>query len=161
MQEPSHSANYVPVTQESTGVLLLLSPHISLGLTLQQGVWQLQLFVSHMHEFSYSLYVPHYCITGSPPGPVRNLILTTPITATTLTITWDASSGFPDRYEVTYSYTVKRCSATGGPLTINISDVSMRSYTRTLSNLNEDSSYTINNRFYFQLGISKMGQSVK
>jgi hypothetical protein len=38
MQEPSHSAEYVPVTRESTGALLLLSPHISLGLTLQQGV---------------------------------------------------------------------------------------------------------------------------
>jgi hypothetical protein len=68
-------------------------------------------------------------------------MLTTATTATTLTIMWDASSGFPDRYEVTYSYTVKRCLATGGPLTINISDVSMRSY--TLSGLNEDSSYTI------------------
>jgi hypothetical protein len=83
------------------------------------------------------------CNAGSPPGPVRNLILMPPITATTLTIMWDASSGFPDRYEITYSYIVKRCLATGGPLTINISDVSMRSYTRTLSDLNEDSSYTI------------------
>jgi hypothetical protein len=82
-------------------------------------------------------------ITGSPPGPVRHLILTTPITATTLTIMWDASSGFPDRYEVVYRYIVKRCLATGGPLTANISDLSMMSYTHNLSNLNEDSSYTI------------------
>jgi hypothetical protein len=96
-----------------------------------------------MHEFSYSIYVPHHCITGSPPGPVRNLMLTTPITATTLTIMWDASSGFPDRYEVTYSYTVKGCSASGGPSIENISDVSKSSYTYILRNLNEDSRYTI------------------
>jgi hypothetical protein len=86
---------------------------------------------------------PIIAITGSPPGPVRNLMLTTPITATTLTITWDASSGFPDRYDVTYSYTVKQCLETGGPLSINISNVSLSSYTHTLRGLSEDSSYTI------------------
>jgi hypothetical protein len=69
--------------------------------------------------------------------------LTTPITATALTIAWDASSGFPDRYEVTYSFTVKQCLETGGPLSVNISDASLSSYTHTLSGLSEDSSYTI------------------
>jgi hypothetical protein len=85
----------------------------------------------------------HLCVTGSAPGGIRNLQLTTPITATTLTITWDASSGFLDRYEVTYSYTVKGCLATGSPVTINIPDTSLSSYTHTLRGLNEDSRHTI------------------
>ena len=62
-------------------------------------------------------------------------------TATTLTINWVAS-GTIDRFEITYSYTVKRCSASpGAARTDTISDVSMRSY--TLRDLNEDSRYTI------------------
>jgi hypothetical protein len=65
--------------------------------------------------------------------------VTTP-TATSLTITWTAS-GDIERFEVTYTYTVNRCSATGGPVTANITDGSMRSY--TLNGLNEDSRYTI------------------
>ena len=69
-----------------------------------------------------------------------NLQVTTN-TATTLTLTWMAS-GDIDRFEVTYSYTVKRCSAPqGAPRTDTISDGSVRSH--TLTNLNEDSSYTI------------------
>ena len=71
---------------------------------------------------------------------MSNLQVTTP-TATTLTITWTVS-GFIDRFEVTYSYTVNRCSAPqGAPRTDTISDGSMRSH--TLRDLNEDSSYTI------------------
>jgi hypothetical protein len=50
-------------------------------------------------------------------------------------------SGLPDQYyEVTYSYTVKGCLDVGGPLTVNIPDA-LSSY--TLSDLNEDSLYTI------------------
>ena len=71
---------------------------------------------------------------------LSNLQVTTP-TATTLTITWTVS-GSIDRFEVTYSYTVNRCSAPqGAPRTDTISDGSMRSH--TLRDLNEDSSYTI------------------
>ena len=71
---------------------------------------------------------------------LSNLQLTTH-TATTLTITWTVS-GSIDRFEVTYSYTVNRCSAPqGAPCTDTISDGSMRSH--TLRDLNEDSSYTI------------------
>ena len=63
------------------------------------------------------------------------------LSTTTLTITWTVS-GFIDRFEVTYSYTVNRCSAPqGAPRTDTISDGSMRSH--TLRDLNEDSSYTI------------------
>ena len=66
--------------------------------------------------------------------------MTTP-TATTLTLTW-ITSGDIDRFEVTYSYVVKRCSAPqDSPYTDTISDGSVRSH--TLRNLNEDSSYTI------------------
>ena len=54
--------------------------------------------------------------------------------------TWTVS-GSIDRFELEYRYTVNRCLGTGGPLTVNISDVSVRSY--TLRDLNEDSSYTI------------------
>ena len=75
-----------------------------------------------------------------PPGPVNNLQVASR-TATSLRITW-AVSGTIDRFEVTYSYTVKRCPAPqGAPRTDTISDGSMRSH--TLRGLNEDSSYTI------------------
>ena len=75
-----------------------------------------------------------------PPGPVSNLQVASR-TATSLRITW-AVSGTIDRFEVTYSYTVKRCSAPQGPpRTDTISDGSMRSY--TLRGLNEDSRYII------------------
>ena len=78
--------------------------------------------------------------TPPPPGQVSNLQVTMPA-ATTLTITWTVS-GSIDRFEVTYSYTVNRCSAPQGvPRTDAISDGSMRSH--TLRDLNEDSSYTI------------------
>ena len=62
-------------------------------------------------------------------------------TATILPITWTVS-GDIDRFEVTYNYTVNRCSALqGASHTDTITDGSVR--THTLSNLNEDSSYTI------------------
>ena len=72
-------------------------------------------------------------------GLMRNLRVTTP-TTTTLTITWIVS-GSIDRFEVTYSYVVNRCSTRGASRTDTISDVSVRSY--TLRDLNEDSNYTI------------------
>ena len=75
-----------------------------------------------------------------PPDPVMNLQVTSR-TATTLFITWTVS-GSIDRFEITYNYTVKRCSAPqGAPRTDTISDGSMMSY--TLNGLNEDSRYTI------------------
>ena len=71
-------------------------------------------------------------------GLVRNLRVTTP-TATSLTITWTVSG--VDRFEVSYSYIVKRCSTQGASRRDIISVGSVRSY--TLRNLNEDSNYTI------------------
>ena len=73
------------------------------------------------------------------PGPVNNLQVTTP-SATTLPITWTASLTV-DRFEVTYSYTVNRCSEQGTSVTDVITDGSVRAH--TLSGLNEDSRYTI------------------
>ena len=71
---------------------------------------------------------------------LNDLQVTTP-TATTLPITWTVS-GTIDQFEVTYSYTVNRCSAPPGePMTDTVSDGSMRAH--TLSGLNEDSNYTI------------------
>ena len=70
---------------------------------------------------------------------MSNLRVTTP-TATTLPITWTVS-GFPDQFEVTYSYTVNRCSEQGTSEIDTITDGSVR--THTLRGLNEDSSYTI------------------
>ena len=74
-------------------------------------------------------------------GLVLNLQVTTR-TATNLTITWTVS-GSIDRFEVTYNYTVNRCSAPpGAPRTDTISDGSTsRAY--TLVDLNEDSNYII------------------
>ena len=72
-------------------------------------------------------------------GLIRNLRVTTP-TTTSLIITWTVS-GSIDRFEVTYSYVVNRCSTGGASRTDTISDVSVRSY--TLRGLNEDSNYTI------------------
>ena len=81
---------------------------------------------------------------------LSNLQFATP-TATTLPITWTVVSGAIDRFEVTYSYTVNRCSAPqGAPLIDTISDGSMRSH--TLRDLNEDSRYTITVRANNALG---------
>jgi predicted phage tail protein len=82
---------------------------------------------------------------------LSNLQVTTP-TATTLTVTWTASADI-EQFEVTYSYTVNRCSDTGGPVTANITNGSMRSY--TLNNLNEDSRYTITVRAINTVGSTR------
>jgi hypothetical protein len=78
-------------------------------------------------------------VTGVAPGSVSNLRVTTR-SATTITLTWIVD-GFPDQFEVTYSYATNSCPETGGPSTDIISDGSTRSH--TLSDLNEDSRYTI------------------
>lgn len=49
-------------------------------------------------------------------------------------------SGVIDRFEVTYSYTIKSCLEIGRPLTDNITD---NTIPYMLENLNEDSIYTI------------------
>ena len=79
---------------------------------------------------------------GLRPGPVTGLQVTTR-TDTTLHITWTVSADIHiDRFEVTYSYTVNRCSAQpGAQRTDNITAGSTRSH--TLTGLNEDSSYSI------------------
>ena len=67
--------------------------------------------------------------------------LTSTSTATSITITWTVT-GFIDRFEVSYRYTVNACTAPAGPLRGDtITDSSRRSH--TLSGLNEDSEYTI------------------
>jgi hypothetical protein len=70
---------------------------------------------------------------------LSNFQATTP-TAITINLSWTASE-FIDHFKITYSYIVKNCSDIGGPLTISITDGSKRSY--LLSDLNEDSTYTI------------------
>ena len=79
---------------------------------------------------------------GLRPGPVTGLQVTTR-TDTTLHITWTVSTDIHiDRFEVTYSYTVNRCSAPpGAQRTDTITAGSTRSHTLTV--LNEDSSYSI------------------
>ena len=63
-------------------------------------------------------------------------------TATSITITWtETTTTNFDRYEVTYSYTIRRCSAPAGPTSTN--NVTSTSRSNTLMNLNEDSTYTI------------------
>ena len=81
------------------------------------------------------------CISDVVPDPPRNLRATMH-TATSITITWtETTTTNVDRYEVTYSYTVRRCSAPTGPTMTNTVTNSSRSH--TLMNLNEDSTYTI------------------
>ena len=63
-------------------------------------------------------------------------------TATSITITWtETTTTNIDRYEVTYSYTARRCSAPAGPAMTN--NITSMSRSHTLVSLNEDSTYTI------------------
>jgi hypothetical protein len=73
------------------------------------------------------------------PGPVSNVQVISH-NDTTMTITWTAS-GDINRFEIIYNYTVNKCSDTGVPVVVDISDVSVRSH--TLRGFNEDSNYTI------------------
>ena len=79
---------------------------------------------------------------GLRPGPVTGLQVTTR-TDTTLHIIWTVSADIHiDRFEVTYNYTVNRCSAPpGAQRTDTITAGSTRSH--TLTGLNEDSNYSI------------------
>ncbi len=79
--------------------------------------------------------------TGVMPDAPSALTVTM-VTATSVSITWRQSSViFIDRYEVSYMYTIRRCSASPGEGMNTISG-SARSY--NLMSLNEDSTYTIN-----------------
>ena len=81
------------------------------------------------------------CFIAVLPNPPSNLRATMH-TATSITITWtETTTTNIDRYEVTYSYTVRRCSAPVGPTLTNTVTSTSRSH--TLMNLNEDSTYTI------------------
>ena len=63
-------------------------------------------------------------------------------TATSITITWtETTTTNIYRYEATYSYIVRRCSALVGPAMTNTVTSTARSH--ILMNLNEDSTYTI------------------
>ena len=76
------------------------------------------------------------------PDPI-NQLRSIATTERSITITWIHSAAiFIDRFEVTYRYTVRRCSAPpGASRRDSISDGRRRSH--TLSGLNEDSDYTI------------------
>ena len=79
-----------------------------------------------------------------PPGPVNSLVAKSP-TAMSVSLTWSvemtgAGDIFIERFVVLYSYIVNTCTATGSDME-TISDGDMRAY--TLSDLNEDSQYTI------------------
>ena len=75
------------------------------------------------------------------PNPPSNLKATMH-TATSINITWtETTTTNIDRYEVTYSYTVRRCSAPAGPTMTKT--VTSMSRSHILMNLNEDSTYTI------------------
>ena len=81
------------------------------------------------------------CFTDAVPSPPSNLRATIH-TATSITITWtETTTTNIGRYEITYSYTTRRCSAPVGPAMTNTVTNTSRSH--TLMNLNEDSTYTI------------------
>ncbi len=66
----------------------------------------------------------------------------TMVTATSIIITWTQSSDiFIDRYDISYMYTIRKCSASSGQGMNTLSDGSARSY--NLMSLNEDSTHTI------------------
>ncbi len=68
-------------------------------------------------------------------------VIVTMVTATSITVTWTQSSDiFIDRYEVSYMYTIRRCSASPGQ-GLNTLSGSARSY--NLMSLNDDTTYTI------------------
>ncbi len=80
-------------------------------------------------------------MTGVMPDAPSDLT-DTMVTATSITITWTQSSDiFIGQYEVSYMYTIRRCSASPGQGINTLSDGSARSY--NLMSLNEDSTYTI------------------
>ena len=124
-------------------------PEVDPGVVAQLPRCQVKLsVVVTEHTYCQSqcscLKVPLSCCADNfytdPPGPVNNLQVTSH-SATSLRIIW-AVSGTIDRFEVTYSYTVKKCPAPQGePRTDTVFDGTMRSH--TLRGLNEDSSYTI------------------
>ncbi len=74
-----------------------------------------------------------------PDAP--SALTVTMVTATSITITWTQSSNiFIDRYEVSYMYTVRRCSASPGQ---GMNTLSGSARSCNLMSLNEDSTYTI------------------
>ena len=84
-----------------------------------------------------------------PDAP--SALTVTMVTATSITITWTQSSDiFIDIYEISYMYTIRRCSASPGQGINRISDSSTRSY--ILTGLNEDSTYTIRVRVVNEIG---------
>ena len=76
------------------------------------------------------------------PGPVSQIRITD-TTDTTIALTWMVSGDILiDRFEVTYNYTVNRCTAPqSANVTDTISDGTARRH--TLESLNEDSTYRI------------------
>ncbi len=79
-------------------------------------------------------------MTGVMPDTPSGLTVIM-VTATSITITWTQSNDIViDRYEVSYMYTIRRCSASPGH-GMNTLSGSARSY--NLMSLNEDSTYTI------------------
>ncbi len=79
-------------------------------------------------------------MTGVMPDAPSDLTVSM-VTTTFVTITWTQSSDiFIDRYEVSYMYTVRRCSASPEQ-GMNTLSGSARSY--DLMSLSEDSTYTI------------------
>ena len=94
--------------------------------------------LSPQHFYNMSYLVTIMFITVAVPNPPSNLRATMH-TATSITITWTDTTTNIDRYEVTYSYTVRRCSTTPGPAMTNTVTSTARSH--ILMNLNEDSTY--------------------
>ena len=71
---------------------------------------------------------------------------------TSISLAWMAS-GSIDRFEVTYNYTVNRCLEQGPSMIETITRGSARR-THILSDLNEDSSYTITVRAINTVGLT-------
>ena len=64
-------------------------------------------------------------------------------TSTTIALSWTQSGSSVDSYTVSYNYTIRRCGS--GPVSGSevISDGNVRSFMITLTDLEEDSDYTI------------------
>ena len=79
--------------------------------------------------------LPHVSLAVVP------VLMDATATSTTIPLSWTQSGSSVDSYTVSYTYTIRRCSSSPVSGSEDISDGNARSF--TLTDLEEDSNYTI------------------